>query len=134
MWILMASALAFGADEPASPMAEAVHLELSQRHDVTCDAVWALGAEAEVRDGLLAVANEATMPPWAPVNAARCLVPRYGTDAVVTDQIKAWMADAELGGLALVVAQSVDELAEEQAMELDELADKRAAKDARFEL
>lgn len=134
MWIALAATLALASDTPEPTVHDAVYHELSQRHASGCDALWSIGSEEEVRDALVTVASEATMPPWAPVNAARCLVPRFASDPIVEEQVKGWMSDPSLGGLALIVVQNLDEVEESSAIRIAELAVSRAESDSRFAL
>ena len=115
-------------------VSDAVYQQLSQRHGTTCEALWELGEATAVRDGLLKVATEATMPPWAPLNAAGCLMERLGTDEDTYALVKGWMLDSDKAGLALVVVQNVDTLEEAKALELAKLAVARAQLDPRFAL
>jgi len=115
-------------------VSDAVYQQLAQRHAPTCASLWELGEAAAVREGLVKVATEATMPPWAPIHAAGCLVERIGSDAETYAMVKGWMLDGNKAGLALVVVQRVDTLEEPQAVELATLAVARAQLDPRFGL
>ncbi|MEQ1504615.1 MAG: hypothetical protein ABMB14_20415 [Myxococcota bacterium] len=63
---------------------------------------------------LLDVVAHVSMPPTAPMSAARCLV--LGHAVEVADAIDGWMAGAETRGLAVLVAQNIDAVPLEPAI------------------
>jgi hypothetical protein len=137
MWIIplaITMATPAAAAEPSSPLSDAVWRQLSERHGATCEAVAPLGEPAAVRDALIEVATQATMPPWAPVNAAKCVAQLAATDDVALAAATGWLGDAELGGLALAVVQQLSALPADRALPLATAAAERAATDARFGL
>jgi hypothetical protein len=113
-------------------LATSLNRSLSVRDGfVGCDAVWASGDGAAVRDALIAATRE-TLPPSVPMRAAECLLGKAGEDPVALDLARAWMKDPAVSGFALLVVQHLDGLPEPTAVELAQLAVDRAATDARF--
>lgn len=96
----------------------AVHQALSVRETPpTC-------AEAEALTStpvstLLEIVDHATMPPWAPLRAATCLVERHGDETRA--EIVAWVSDPDLQGLAQVALLGVDRLPVDLALEVARL-------------
>lgn len=97
-----------------SPQALQVHQALSQRDPGDCTLVE--GLTTTPVPTLLEVVEHATMPPWAPVRAAECLVKGHGPEVRV--QMLEWIRDPQSRGLAAVVYRNIDLLPEELAVEL----------------
>ena len=106
------------AAEPGTwvPSAETlqVHQALSQRDPGDCTLVEGLTATPVTT--LLEVVEHATMPPWAPIRAAECLVRGHG--AQVRVQMLTWIRDPESRGLAAVVYRNIDQLPPDLSVEM----------------
>lgn len=91
--------------EPAAPTASQVELHhaLAARHFAGCAA---LQSDSVVAD-LIVVAEQAPMPPWVSLRAARCLVTHHAESA--TPHLEAWVVDAERTGLGVVVLSALDD-------------------------
>lgn len=96
-----------------------------------CDAVWALGPEDVVRSELIA-ATKVARPPWAPMRAATCVAARAATDDVALAEVKGWMADPAVPGLALVVVGALDAWPEARALPVAKVAAARVGTDTVF--
>lgn len=66
------------------------------------------------------VVEHVTMPPWAGMSAARCLIVNHPQSAEPT--ISQWMDDPEKLGLAKLVLLSVDQLPEPMALDVARVA------------
>lgn len=118
---------------PAADLSTAVYDALSQRHAPSCSAITDLGDPIDVRLGLIHVATKTTAPPWAPLNAAKCLVPMLDEPSVMSI-VTSWFDAPSTSGLALVVVQSLDATTEEHALTIATIASSHAKKDSRFGL
>lgn len=65
---------------------------------------------------LTLIAEQAEMPPWAPLRAASCLLRRHAEAA--EDTVRGWVVDPGREGLALLALQHVDQMPEAVAVEL----------------
>ena len=119
------------AQAPAADLSTAVYDALSQRHAPSCTAIAELGDPIDVRLGLVHVATKTTAPPWAPLNAAKCLVPMLDESSVM-EVVIGWFDQPSTSGLALVVVQNLDDTTEENATKIATFAAAHAAKDSRF--
>jgi hypothetical protein len=79
-----------------------------------CEAVWALGDRASVRDALAAQVS-VPLPPWAAMRAAACLAERP-EDPQVRTLMVSWTADAASPGLARVTLSRLERLPEADAL------------------
>ena len=89
---------------------------LSARHAAPCERVTATST-APAHD-LLAIVTHVTMPPWAPMRAADCLILRHADAPPVAGAMREWVADPERMGLGRLVVTRLDELDETLAVEL----------------
>lgn len=89
---------------------------LSARHAAPCDRVTATSS-TPVAD-LLAVVAQVTVPPWAPMRAADCLIRAHAAEPEVSAALRQWVADPELKGLGRLVVVHLDELDEPLALDL----------------
>lgn len=118
----MSLALATATPEPAEPavVEASLNLEmwhvLSARHAPACDRVSATSDDA-VAD-LLRIVDEVTMPPWAPMRAADCLVREHAKVPVVTGALREWVVDPAHMGLARLVVTRIDALDPTLAVDL----------------
>ena len=119
------------AQAPAADLSTAVYDALSQRHAPSCADLDGLGDPIDVRLGLVHVATKTTAPPWAPLNAAKCLVPMLDEPSVM-QVVTSWFDQPSTSGLALVVVQNLDETSEEHANKIATMASAHAKKDSRF--
>ena len=62
------------------------------------------------------IVEHVSLPPWAPMQAARCLVENHAEAAAPT--LRSWVELPEKAGLARLVLMGVDRLPEAQAVEL----------------
>src|SRR5687768_909678 len=85
---------------------------LSIRDPVSCDQVEALTTTPV--ETLLAVVDTVKMPPWAPMQAADCLVKRHPAD--VKDRMDLWVTDPALKGLGRLVLNALDVMPVEVAV------------------
>ena len=126
---LFISGAAFGSD-----LSDNIHLELSKRHALDCEAIYALGEPGAVRDALLNIASTVEAPPWAPLHAATCALPLSVDHTASMTVIEGWFNSSETSGLALVITQQLDLIDEVNAVKLADKALELAAKDERFSL
>jgi hypothetical protein len=102
-----------------SPEEAAVYRALSARDaPAGCAEVEALASEP--LDALRTVVERATMPPWAPMRAARCIVTHHAEPA--REDLSAWLSDESKRGLGLIVLDAMDELPELLAVDLTAVA------------
>jgi hypothetical protein len=111
MWVY---ALAASAAEPDSAAFDAVYRALSSRDPVSCATVEALTPTPAAT--LLQVVDTATMPPWAPMKAADCLVRNHPAD--VRERMALWVTDPELAGLGRLVLGQLDAMPLEISVEV----------------
>jgi hypothetical protein len=132
LFLILAS---FGA-AAASPtdVRDAVWQRLILRDGVSCASLFVDADAVAVRDALLEHARSSARPSYAPMRAASCAIELAATDPVAFEAAKVWMTDAAVPGLALLVVQNLDVLAEPQAVEVAELAVQRIPSDERFAL
>lgn len=72
----------------------------------TCAEVEALTATPA--ETLQVIVREATQPPWVGMRAADCLIRNHSV--AVEEELKAWVTDPELLGLALLALGTLDEM------------------------
>lgn len=96
----------------AGPELDAVMRALSSRDPVSCEAVEALTPTP--KETLLEVVETVTMPPWAPMRAADCLV--RGRPLEIVDRMEVWVTDPELLGLGRLVLGQIDTMPVEAAV------------------
>ncbi len=102
---------------PAQAAPEAVDevlRALSNRHPLPCADIEALSPTPV--DTLLHVVDEVTMPPWAPMRAAECLVAGHALE--VRAHLQRWVVAPELKGLGRLVLGELDRLPVEVAVEV----------------
>ena len=109
---------------------EAVVRTLSMRDPVSCERVEALTPTPV--ETLLEVVQTVKMPPWAPMQAADCLLKGHAVE--VRAQLDGWVTDPALKGLGRLVLVHLDTLPLEVAVPvarkaLAEGADPALAKD-----
>lgn len=105
-WSLVTAAMA----EPQN--LDTVVQALSMRDPVTCEQVEALTPTPT--ETLLAVVDTVTMPPWAPMQAADCLVKGHAVE--IRDRLDAWVTAPELKGLGRLVLNGLDRMPVEVAV------------------
>ncbi len=106
-------------DWTPSPEQTAVYKALSVRDPApSCEAVEALATDPLA--ALLTVVDKASMPPWAPMRAAHCIVTRH-TTAARTDLLS-WVGQEQTRGLGLLVLAELDAMDEPVALELAQAA------------
>ncbi len=96
----------------AGPELDAVVRALSSRDPVSCETVEALTPTP--RETLLEVVEQVSMPPWAPMKAADCLVRNHPLDVI--PQMEAWVTDPNLLGLGRLVLGRIDQMPVEAAL------------------
>lgn len=107
----VAAAVGIAADSPEGR----AHGLFASRDAVDCAAVaGALGDDA--RTAVTYVADATTMPPYAPMRAAHCLVERWPADAQAL--FVGWMGAPAKKGLALQTLHEADQLDEPSALAL----------------
>ncbi|MEQ1501031.1 MAG: hypothetical protein ABMB14_02320 [Myxococcota bacterium] len=97
---------------------DAVIRTLSSHDPVSCDVV-----EAATRtpvQTLLAVVDTVSMPPWAPMRAAGCLVERHAVE--VRGELEGWVIAPDKQGLGRLVLASLDAMPVEVAVPVARLA------------
>lgn len=106
---LVSGAVAADAAEPRSvdpdEMAKVVRA-LSSRDPVSCSTIEALAADPV--PVLLAVVEQVSMPPYAPMRAATCLIDAHA--AKIQPQLEQWVVQPELKGLGRLVLGSLDRM------------------------
>ena len=105
-WSLVTAAHA----EPQN-LEEVVRL-LSMRDPVPCERIEA--ATPTPSETLLHVVDTVSMPPWAPMLAAECLIERRPLE--IRDRLDRWVTDPELKGLGRLVLTGLDRLPSEVAV------------------
>ena len=100
----MVLSLFAGVASAAPENLEEVVRALSQRDPVSCEKIEAL-TPAPV-DTLLEVVDTVRMPPWAPMQAASCLLKHHPTD--VRERLDGWVTDPALKGLGRLVLAELD--------------------------
>jgi hypothetical protein len=99
-----------GAAEPTEiPVVDRAVLDtvtraLSSRDAVSCEAVEALAPDAV--SALRTVVAEVTMPPYAPMRAADCLIRRHAAE--VQPDLERWVMEPGLKGLGRLVLGALD--------------------------
>ncbi|MEN0067868.1 MAG: hypothetical protein AAGA48_37410 [Myxococcota bacterium] len=126
-WISMA--LAAPISGASSNVDEAMWMLLSARHAVPCETVTATSPDP-VED-LLVVVEQVSMPPWAPMRAADCLIRQHAADVRVVDELQEWVVDPARKGLGRLVMTRIDALDAPMAVDLARRA-WAANLDARF--
>jgi len=105
MWSLAAQAA------PPAPLVQA----LSARHGV--EDCKRLEAHSETLEAdLNRVVREVTLPPWAPMNAAICLIEEHHASS--KDALLGWVQDPQQTGLARLVFRRVNRLPDATAIDL----------------
>src|SRR5688500_16900831 len=99
MEVAMVVSLLFGVAEAAPEGLDAVVHALSMRDPVSCERLEALTPTPV--ETLLAVVDTVTMPPWAPMRAAACLLEADALD--VRDRLDGWVTEPALKGLGRLV-------------------------------
>ena len=116
--LLSVTAVAAPPADLPTPSQVAVHRVLSARHFSGC-APASAASETPVQD-LIAVAETSTMPPWAALRAARCLVVDHAAEA--RPDLERWVTSAEQRGLGIVVLSALDEAPLEVAIPVAQAA------------
>lgn len=115
-WTTLALAAPPAADNPLSDVDSATWRALSARHAAPCAQVTASSANP-VSD-LMAVVEHASLPPWAPMRAADCLVRHHASQPQVARAMREWVADPDRLGLSRLVVTRLDELDPPQSLDL----------------
>jgi hypothetical protein len=105
---LLIPSLAFAAPENVDEVVRA----LSARHPASCEEIESLTPTPA--DTLLHVVDTVTMPPWAPMQAADCLLRGHAT--TVRPAIEAWVTDPARKGLGRLALSELDVLPSEVAV------------------
>lgn len=96
---------------PPAPLIQA----LSARHGIeSCEAleVYSASLEADLRR----VVEEVSLPPWAPMNAAICLIEEHPMSA--QSLLRSWVQSPDQRGLARLVFRRIQTLPEEVAIDV----------------
>lgn len=101
----MVVSLFAGAALAAPEDLEAVTRALSLRDPVPCEKIEALTPSPV--ETLLEVVDTVRMPPWAPMQAAQCLLQRHPVE-VPRERLDAWVTDPGLKGLGRLVLGELD--------------------------
>jgi hypothetical protein len=120
MWAVAFGLGGIAAAAPPSPVLTEVDSDelatvvraLSSRDPVTCSAIESLTSTPVPT--LLAVVDGVTMPPYAPMRAADCLI--RGHAAEVQPQLERWVVAPELKGLGRLVLSGIDAMPLEVAL------------------
>ena len=139
LWMVL-STLAWGAPEKVpvvqadeSLLVDRLNRAFSMRDNgPTCQEVGDWGQRAEVRDAMIQITAEITMPPWSPMRAANCVASMASTDDVAWRAVRGWMRDPATPGFSLMVLKQLDSFGEPKAIELGEMAMQRASLQPRF--
>lgn len=111
------SAAPSGSSPPWTPSAEedAVYRALSSRDGAPdCASVEALAKDPTAV--LVSVVEHAQQPPWVGVRAAKCLIERHSAE--VQPQLVAWVQAPNKRGLAVLLANEMDNMPEPVAVEV----------------
>lgn len=109
IWLIIASLSAQAS--PPSTLVQA----LSGRHGVQdCRALSAYSDTLQA--DLLRVVEEVKLPPWAPMNAAICLIEEH--PAASRNALLGWVQHPEQGGLARLVFRRLERFSEETALDV----------------
>jgi len=92
------------AAEPAG--LDAVQHTLSLRHPVPCEQL--LAQTDTPVETLLHVVDHTTMPPWAPMRAAECLMEAHASE--IQPRLDSWVTTPELKGLGRLTLGKLDHL------------------------
>ncbi len=107
-------------DAPETPLPAtfdlAIWQALAAREPAPCERITA--SSPNPATDLLAVVEQTTMPPWAPMRAADCLVRRHAAEPEVAIALRAWVVDPERLGLGRLVVTRLDELDPAQSLDL----------------
>ena len=113
--LLLLPAAALADDWAPAAEQTAVYKALSVHEPApTCDQVEALAAEPAAT--LRVVIERATMPPWAPMRAAHCLVTNHPTEARA--DMLAWVGSEQTRGLAILAIGQLETMPEAIALEV----------------
>jgi hypothetical protein len=99
---ILLPSLAFAGPEQV----DEVVVALSSRHPLPCPDIEALTPTPA--DTLLHVVDTITLPPWAPMHAAECLL--RGHAVAVRPAIETWVVDPDKQGLGRMVLNRLDVL------------------------
>ena len=127
IWLMVLSMQAAMAEEPVATLAgdskppEALMRALSVREGApSCQDLQAMTETPVAHLGW--VVSNVTMPPWAGMRAAECLVRSHGAD--IAPQLRQWVTDPGYAGLKRIVMGNMDVLPESLATELAGLAER----------
>ena len=98
---------------------------LSRDASPTCAEVEALTETPA--ETLQVIVREAAQPPWVAIRAADCLIRNHSV--AVEDELKAWVTDPDLLGLALLALGTLDEMEPAVALSVADAAIKGPLKE-----
>jgi hypothetical protein len=130
LWTVVTT-LAFAG--PATTLEDRIVKAFSARDGAPpCATVQDWGPTEAVATAMREITETVTMPPWAPMRAAECVVLNASTDAKAWSLVQNWMTGEETAGYAMVVVQNLPALTEKRALVVADLAVKRSLNEPRF--
>jgi len=119
MWIILS--LALGSPPPWTPSPdEAALLQVLSLRDGTPSCGELVSMVPDPTTSLLHIVDNVTMPPWAPMRAAICLIDKK--EAEIEPQLREWVTQPQKLGLAKLVLRRAHTLNPTRAKTLSELS------------